>query len=219
MRESLRHLLADQQEYYRQRAAEYDVTSYGVVTGERDDVRSVVDDIAPSGDILEIACGTGVWTDYLAMRASSLTALDGAEEMLRLARLRVAGDHVEFVHADVFDWTPPRTYDLIFFAFWISHVPPDAFGPFWSTVASALRPGGRVVFVDELPDRKPLEPDLVDTEDGPVAHRGLRDGSLHRVVKVFFEPASLEERLHALGWAATVQPTHHGWFVGQAHRP
>jgi demethylmenaquinone methyltransferase/2-methoxy-6-polyprenyl-1,4-benzoquinol methylase len=219
MRDSLRHLMADQQHYYSQRAAEYDVTSYGVAIGERVDVRSVVDAVMPVGDVLEIACGTGVWTEHLARHATTVTALDGAEEMLTLARERVPDQRVRWVHADVFEWEPDDRVDVVFFAFWISHVPPELFGTFWTTVAAALRPGGRAVFVDELPDRRSPEGDLADTEDGPVARRVLRDGSRHRVVKVFFDPASLQERLHALGWTAEVHRTVNAWFVGQAAPP
>lgn len=33
-------------------------------------------------------------------------------------RARVGGP-VDYVHADVFDWTPPRRFDVCFFSFWL----------------------------------------------------------------------------------------------------
>lgn len=50
---------------------------------------------------------------------------------------------------DLFTWEPPGRYDLVTFAFWLSHVPPARFGDFWSIVRRAVEPGGVVFFVDE----------------------------------------------------------------------
>ena len=79
----------------------------------------------------------------LAGRARSVTAVDAAPEMIAIARDRVCGLPVEFVTADLFGWQPSRRYDTVFFGFWLSHVPPARFAPFWSTVRAALRPGDR----------------------------------------------------------------------------
>jgi SAM-dependent methyltransferase len=213
---ALRTALCDQQLYYRRRAVEYDATSYGVTTGERDDVAAVVDELAPTGDVLELACGTGVWTEQLARRTATLTAVDGAPEMLAVARARLGDHDVAFVEADIFSWRPPRRYDVVFFAFWLSHVPPDLFDEFWGLVAAALRPGGRALFVDEPAEREALEGNLATTSVGPLATRTLRDGTQHRVVKVFWDAAALERRLGDLGWHATVRRSRNDWYAGEA---
>jgi trans-aconitate methyltransferase len=77
----------------------------------------------PTGDVLELACGPGAWTEKLLRHASGLTAVDGASEMLARARARVGDARVRFVQADLFTWTPDRRYDVVFFGFWLSHVP------------------------------------------------------------------------------------------------
>src|SRR5436189_6036803 len=79
-------LLAGQIEYYRRRAAEYDATSIGDVDAARERFRRLIERLAPTGDVLEIACGTGLWTEHLAAHARTLTALDSAPEMIELAR-------------------------------------------------------------------------------------------------------------------------------------
>ena len=210
-------MLAEQLRYYRARAAEYDVGSYG---NERSDVPAVARTIEALGDVLELACGTGVWTRELAPRAASYLAVDAAPEMLARAADATAGLGVELMRGDVFDLAlpPGRDFDTVFFSFWISHVPVPRFAEFWTSVARALRPGGRVVFVDELPARAVHETDVVDTADGPIATRVLSDGSSHRVVKVFYEPTDLVAQLDELGWAATVTPTVNDWFVATAVR-
>ena len=55
-----------------------------------------------------------------------------------------------FVEADIFNWEPDDTYDVVFFSFWLSHVPQDRFEWFWSLVDRALVPGGRVFLIDNL---------------------------------------------------------------------
>jgi len=206
-------LVAQQLRYYRARAAEYDATSYAAVSAERASVPAIVDRLGICGDVIELACGTGIWTAELVRHATTLTALDGAPEMLDLARERVPTG-VRFEQADLFDWIPTSSWDVVFFSAWLSHVPADRFSGFWSSVAAALRPGGRVVVLDELPARFHHEAQV----EGEVAVRTLQDGSKHEIVKVFWEPAALVERLAALGWRPTVTPIEHGWFILDATR-
>ena len=209
-------MLAAQLRYYRARAAEYDETSYGAVNGERPMVTAIAQTIDPLGDVLELACGTGVWSRELAPRASSYVAVDAAPEMLALCAETVAGLGVELVRADVFDLAPlaGRDFDTVFFAAWISHVPPERFAEFWSSVATVVRPGGRVVFLDELPARAVHETEL----DGALATRTLLDGSRHEIVKVFYEPSDLIARMSELGWETTVTTTVNDWFLATARR-
>ncbi|KOG88170.1 methyltransferase type 11, partial [Streptomyces varsoviensis] len=148
-------LLAEQMAYYRAGAAEYD-RPYA----EREDLRALpatLDDLPIAGDVLELACGTGRWTPLLAARARSVTAVDAAPEVLSLARARTPHTHVQFVQADLFTWRPSRRYDTVFFAFWLSHVPPARLPDFWQTVAGAIAPGGRAVFIDDGPAEAAVE--------------------------------------------------------------
>jgi hypothetical protein len=55
----------------------------------------------------------------------------------------------------------------------------------------------------------------VFTADGVVS-RTLEDGSVHRVVKMFYEPEMLVELLAGLGWSASVTSMDNGWYVGEA---
>jgi hypothetical protein len=59
-------VLADQVDYYRRRAAEYDVPAYGDVPVARARIARLVAEMRPTGRVLEIACGTGLWTEALA---------------------------------------------------------------------------------------------------------------------------------------------------------
>lgn len=123
--------------------------------------------------------------------------------------------NVRFDRADLFAWTPDRRYDFVFFGFWLSHVPPERFASFWSTVASALRPGGRVMFVD---DGHRTSEELVEGSGSSTIERRLRDGRSFRAVKVALERVSLERSLCELGWAIEVRRLPGPFFFGLGER-
>ncbi|MDP9296558.1 MAG: class I SAM-dependent methyltransferase, partial [Actinomycetota bacterium] len=125
----------------------------------------------------------------------------------------------EYVLADAFDWEPPSDaqFDMIFFGFFMSHVPPEAFAGLWARVRSWLVASGRVFVVDDAagPDR-PYSGDVV--ADGPrYAHRrSLSDGREYTIVKVFYEPGELEARLGELGWNAEIRGSGEHFLYGSA---
>ena len=105
--------------------------------------------------------------------------------------------------ADLFQWRPDRPYDVVFFSFWLSHVPRPRFGGFWSLVRSCLAPSGRAFFIDNRtdpePGTRPSDPYIVEYLPDLQVRR-LNDGSEHRVVKVMYEPDELEALVRAEGW-------------------
>jgi hypothetical protein len=135
--------------------------------------------------------------------------------MLAIASNRVHGEAVRFVEADIFSWAPDRRYDVVFFGFWLSHVPLDRFESFWSLVADCLTPQGRVFFVDDA-HRTPDE--LVYGESSPLVRRQLNSGSAYQVVKVPHRPDKLEHRLRRLGWRIQITQTDEPFFWGSGTR-
>lgn len=219
-------LLAEQQAYYRARAPEYDEwwTRQGAYDrGEEDAVEwnCQVDEVAdalarfdPIGDVLEFAGGTGWWTQRLALTARSLTVIDGSAETLALNQQRVGRDDIEYIVADIFDWRPTRRYDVVFFSFWLSHVPRAKFRDFWSLVRDCLLPDGRVFLIDNRHD--PLAPNgtrdpFVIERTADLHRRRTKDGSEFRVVKVMYQPAELAAAIEVEGWTASIDATR--WFL------
>jgi SAM-dependent methyltransferase len=204
-------LLAEQIEYYSARASEYFA---GVIPGAvgGGEIEAALDAFRPAGDVLELACGPGTWTAQLLRHADRLTAVDASPEMLALAAAEVAGDgRVTFVQADLFAWRPERRYDVVFFGFWLSHVPPERFESFWSLVDRALQPDGRVFFAD---DGYRTADELIEGTSSSTIERRTGDGTRHRIVKVPYDPRDLERRLAALGWRISVTPTSGPFYWG-----
>ena len=173
-----------------------------------------------TGSVLELAGGTGWWTERLARTADRLTVVDSSPEVLALNQDRVGRSDVNYAVADLFDWRADSTYDAVFFSFWLSHVPRARFGEFWSLVHSWLTPSGRAFLIDNRNDPVPgttVKDPFVVRYDTDLHVRRLRDGSEHRVVSVMYEPDELQSLMEAEGWKAEIQATR--WFIfGSAGR-
>lgn len=221
MTDRLDRHLSEQIRYYRARAAEYDEWADrrgGFDRGPRNDgwfaeqqrLAAALDDFQPTGDVLEIAGGTGQWTERLARHADSLTVVDAASEALELNahRLRDAACPVDFVRTDFFTWEPARRFDVVFFSYWLSHVPPEYFEAFWERVAACLAPGGRVLLIDNIDTAHAarLDPETPG-DDGVSVMRAAPDGKVYRVWKVLWRPDELRDALTGLGWTFEVFPT------------
>ena len=145
--DNIESLLQQQIAYYQARASEYD--EWFLRQGRYDcgpelnaawfqeveQVRRALYRFNPSGEVLELACGTGLWTQHLLRFAHRVTAVDAAPGVLKLNRGRLGSPRVTYVQADIFGWQPEALFDVVFFSFWLSHVPPQRFEAFWRMVA------------------------------------------------------------------------------------
>jgi 2-polyprenyl-3-methyl-5-hydroxy-6-metoxy-1,4-benzoquinol methylase len=207
-------VLADQVDYYRHRAGEYDVTAYGDVAVARVRIARLVEEMQPSGKVLEIACGTGLWTEALARLADTVTAIDAAPEVIEVARARVRSAKVTFEVADVFSWTTSARFDVVFFSAWLSHVPTSRLEQFWQLVRRLLAAGGRVLFIDEHVDVREKEAHVAGRDE--VVERRLCDGEKFRIIKNFVDPQRLESRLREMGWDCEIRRDGSDWICGEA---
>jgi demethylmenaquinone methyltransferase/2-methoxy-6-polyprenyl-1,4-benzoquinol methylase len=214
-------LLSEQRRYYGERAPEYDdwwfrraryrldAESAEAWFADVAELEAELDRFAPRGDVLELAAGTGNWTRHLVRYADRLTAVDAVPEVLELSRAKL-GAAVDYVLADVFEWEPPRRFDVCFFGFWHSHVPSRLFQAFWELVDRALKPDGRVFLIDNA---RLGDPRHTVCASGEVVRRSLSDGREFDIVKRFWTPAELERELAALGWKLSAGETANGNFV------
>lgn len=217
---ALQQLLEGQIWYYRARAETYDLD----MAWDSDDPELQAElaplydwfaDVPIRGQVLELACGTGAWTRRLAARAEHVHAVDVAPEMIQRSEQRLgAVGNVTFEVADIYGWEPPVAYDTVFFSFLLTHVPPEMTSSFWQVVSSSLGDRGTVAFVDAAPHRQDEEEWL---GEGVVA-RTLRDGSQHRIVKVFPTPGDVVGSMAEQGIDATVEVISDAFLVGVGRR-
>jgi ubiquinone/menaquinone biosynthesis C-methylase UbiE len=75
--------------------------------------------------VLEVACGTGFWTQIVAKFALHVVAVDVSQKMLQVARQRKPSSaNVEFRHGDAYALVEvPGKFNAGLACFWFSHVP------------------------------------------------------------------------------------------------
>jgi demethylmenaquinone methyltransferase/2-methoxy-6-polyprenyl-1,4-benzoquinol methylase len=210
-------LLGEQKRYYAERAPEYDDWWYRRGRyelepdarerweGDAAEVEAALTAFASGGTALELAAGTGIWTRQLVRLVDRVVAVDANAETLALNT-----SEAELVQADVFDWQPAERFDLVFFSFWLSHVPEERFGEFWALVRAALVPRGRVFVVDS--GGGDLAHTGTEQADGEET-RSLADGRTFRIVKRRWPPDELAARARLFGFELDLHDTANGHFL------
>jgi SAM-dependent methyltransferase len=213
--------------YYAQRAHQYERVYH---KPERQaDLRTLRDLVAGtfSGrNVLEVACGTGYWTELISHNAAAVVALDINEEVLALARAKpVAAGKVTFMQADAFSLPKlPHRFNAALVGFWWSHVPKGRLRAFLDALHATLEPGALVMFFDNAfvaGSSTPLS--RIDSDGNPLSYRDaegntyqervLDDGSTHQVVKNFPTTEDLRAAVNWLAADVSVQFLTYYWIL------
>lgn len=184
---------------------------------EIDEITGWLDQVPLSGEIVELAAGTGWWSPLLAQKGE-LSLYDINAEPLDMARGRLVA-HGLRAHIHVRDaWQEPdRQVDGVFCGFWLSHVPRSRLSEFLGLVARWLRAGGRFAFLDERAGTAAPDP-AADPETG-ITVRRLGDDKEFRIPKVYYAPAELETALREAGFdRSEVRETERYFLMGTALR-
>lgn len=98
---------------------------------------------------LEIGCGTGKNTVWLAEKAKHITAVDLSEEMIAKAKEKTSDHNIEFKLADITkDWGFANgIYDLVCFSLVLEHI--EDLAHIFKETSRALNTGG-YVYIGEL---------------------------------------------------------------------
>jgi demethylmenaquinone methyltransferase/2-methoxy-6-polyprenyl-1,4-benzoquinol methylase len=202
--------------YYAARAPYYDAVY--LKPERRKDITFLAEHIPQrlrGREIIEIACGTGYWTQHIAPAVSRMVAIDLTAEPLEFARLRPGTDKVRFRQLDAYALPSSLgRFNGAFAGLWFSHVPISARKAFLTALHSLLDPGSRVLFLDnshvQLRDFPIAE---TDDEGNTYQLRQLRDGSTHRVLKNFPTEAELRKLLAGSCGQATFRELQNFWLL------
>lgn len=222
-------VIQDQIAYYRARAAEYDEWFYRQNRYDHgpeinrlwfDDVAQLVgafQRLERVDEALELAAGTGIWTERLVKLARHVTVVDSSPEMIAINHAKLPGANVSYVQQDIFAWEPEREYDLVFFSFWLSHVPPECLDEFLAKARRTARAGGRLFLIDSRFEQTGAAKNNPLYEDEETYRtRILNDGSEYTIVKVYYQPESLRRTLSQAGFDAVVRCTDHYFIYADA---
>jgi 2-polyprenyl-3-methyl-5-hydroxy-6-metoxy-1,4-benzoquinol methylase len=149
--------------------------------------------------VLEIACGTGIWTRLILDVAESVLATDVSPRILarakRLVRLgkRIPADRLRFLQLDAYDLiSAPGQFDAALAINWFQHVPSSRHAEFLDSLHKKLRPGATVFLATSHRSREwqanlfcpPGEPDSYSV-------RLRSDGSQYQVIDNLFNKGEL----------------------------
>ncbi|MGE5616557.1 MAG: class I SAM-dependent methyltransferase, partial [Bacillota bacterium] len=177
------------QQYYSRRAAEYErIYDKPERQHELEWLRHRVPDLLRDRKVLEIACGTGYWTQFIARTAASVQACDINESVLEIAREKgMPRDRVSFFKADAITLEGvPEGCDAAFAGFWWSHVRKSDLSRFVANLRAKLAPGACLVVLDNTYAEGSSTPiSRRDGEGNTYQMRHLANGEQYEVLKNF----------------------------------
>jgi len=194
-------LADDVRKYYEERAPVYDETA-GYIDPVAEELRTPIkkryQNLLRSHDVLEIACGTGYWTQSIAEVATSVLGVDLVPSLIAQAEDRCRFfPNVEFRIADAYTLEGiPHGFTAAFSHWWWSHIPRERLPAFLRVLHDKLKPGALVLFVDQLTydsaDRSK------DSNGNTLEKRFLPDGRSFEIVKNFPTTKEISEVLSGI---------------------
>jgi SAM-dependent methyltransferase len=206
------------EDYYARRAVEYDdIYRKPERQIDLEKMRRIVAGFARGRRILEVACGTGHWTQIMADGAESVLATDIGEEVLAVARAKLLQHPaVTFGNTDAFELDSiTRSFDAAFGGFWWSHVPVARVQSFLARLHGCLHSGARVLFMDNRYVEGSSTP-VVRTDGGGNTYqrRVLANGNEYEILKNFPTPGEIEHHLARAGVRAVeIVELEHYWYA------
>jgi 2-polyprenyl-3-methyl-5-hydroxy-6-metoxy-1,4-benzoquinol methylase len=214
-------IIQEQIAYYKARAKEYDEWFDRIGRYDRGEklnqiwfneaaiVRKELQKLGKFATILELACGTGIWTQELIKMGKEITAIDASQETLDINRDKINSFQVNYQQLDLFSWQPNKQYNLVFFAFWLSHIPLEKIDEFFKKVYRAVRPSGKVFLIDSrFSESSSAKKDVHQT-------RKLNDGREFKIFKIYYQPEELLEKLTNAGFQTDVKITDNYFLYAQ----
>src|SRR5258708_29775707 len=205
------------EQYYSKRAAEYEqIYQKPERQHELEWLRGRIPAIFRDRPVLEVACGTGYWTQYIARTAAKVHACDINDAVLEIAREKpIAKDRVEFFKADAVTLEGvPAGCDAAFAGFWWSHVKKSDIERFVANLAARVEPGARVVILDNL---------FVGSSSTPISRRDaggntyqkrkILSGEEYEVLKNFPAAEELRAALAPVAREAHLESLTYYWLL------
>ena len=204
-------------DYYARRAPEYERIYHR--PERQQDLRKLEQLVAQAfrdQDVLEIACGTGYWTQFIAKQAKSILATDCSREVIDIARAKCYTPcTVSFVESDAYSLKNVKgTRSAGFSGFWWSHIAKTKLSIFISTLHAKLDDHALVMLIDNrYVEGNSLPVSRHDAEGNTYQMRTLTDGSEHEVLKNFPTKTELTEQLAPYAHNLEIEFLTYYWFA------
>jgi 2-polyprenyl-3-methyl-5-hydroxy-6-metoxy-1,4-benzoquinol methylase len=209
--------------YYKERAKEYEQVY--LKPERQEDIRNttiILQEQFSGKTVLEIACGTGFWTERISQTAAAVLATDINETVIEVAKQKkYVNAPVTFERADIFNFCSENKYEALFGGFIWSHIPLQRMDQFLRILNSFTSPDGTIVLMDNNFVKGSNSPiTYTDEKENTFQTRRLEDGSMHLIMKNFPTENFLREKLADMAfdiqfiklkyfWILCYKPLHH----------
>ncbi|UOQ50336.1 class I SAM-dependent methyltransferase [Gracilibacillus caseinilyticus] len=183
--------------YYSDRAKEYERVYF------RDDpirqqgqinIQGTMKEFFKNRNVLEIACGTGYWTQFVQQEAEHITAIDFSPEVLSIAKEKdIPSNKVTFLRGDAYNLESiTGNFDAGLANFWFSHIPKARIQEFLKQLHFKLGEGSRIFMADNVYIRA-LGGTLIKKENDENTYkiRTLENGSKYEIIKNYYTETEL----------------------------
>lgn len=204
--------------YYKQRAHEYDKV-YKIPEEQNDLITasSIFQKILYNRTVLEIACGTGYWTEQISKTAKSILAMDINDEVIEIAKSRNINNNVSFAVANMKDFSTDIKFEGLFGGFIWSHILLQDLDQLLIRLSNMLTEDAEIVFIDSkqiegsIHDKKRIT--RTDRFGNTYQTRQLENGTTHEVLKNFPTDDFLSEKLSQIGIGVRIINLEHYWIA------
>ena len=205
------------EKYYARRANEYEqVYDKPERQQELAWLRERIPQVFRGRTVLEVACGTGYWTQYIATAAKRVYACDINEPVLEIAREKpIPPGKASFFKADAvaLDGVPSGC-NAAFAGFWWSHVKKSELALFVKNLSLRLEPGAVVAILDNSFAHGSSTPiSRTDAEGNTYQMRKLANGDEYEVLKNFPSALELTEAVRAVAHEAHLESLTYYWLL------
>jgi len=205
------------EQYYSRRAREYEQIYFKPERQhELEWLRERIPALFAGRTVLEVACGTGYWTQFIARSAKKVHACDINEPVLEIAREKpIARGKAEFFKGDAITLEAvPRGCNAAFAGFWWSHVKKSGIAQFVSNLAGVLEPGSLVGILDNQYAEGSSTPiSRRDGEGNTYQMRKLANGDEYEVLKNFPTAEELRDAVSPVAREAHLESLQYYWLL------
>ncbi len=206
----------DMVSYYKDRAEEYEKI-YSKPERQEDlkNATEILQTIFKGKSVLEIACGTGYWTERIAQGAASIFATDINETVIDVAKRKsILNTQVSFGVTDIYNFSSLDKYESLFGGFIWSHIKLQDIKKFLFNVNNLVYPGGTVVFIDNnFVEGSNLPITNTDGKGNTFQTRKLEDGTTHLVLKNFPKEIVLRHKLKNIATEVRIINLTYFWIL------
>jgi demethylmenaquinone methyltransferase/2-methoxy-6-polyprenyl-1,4-benzoquinol methylase len=205
------------EQYYARRASEYEkIYDKPERQHELEWLRRRVPELFADRTVLEVACGTGYWTQFIARRAAKVHACDINEAVLEIAREKpIPAGRASFFRADAVTLEGvPAGCDAAFAGFWWSHMKKSDLARFVQNLASRLDPGALVGILDnQFAEGSSTAISRSDAEGNTYQKRRLANGDEYEVLKNFPTADELRRAVRPVAREAHLESLTYYWLL------